>query len=116
MARQRSKRLSESRKSADKPTKLRGREEDASDSDNESADFMEKDKEEEELDRLVLGGGVDFKAQVSQGMDIDSEEESAREDEGAEAEDAGLENVDDADVSTPPFITRTKLTFIALFP
>jgi hypothetical protein len=86
----------------DKPTKRREREEEAGDSGNESADLMEKDEEEEELDRLVLGSGADFKAQLSQGMDIDSEEESAEEDEEAKAEDAGLENVDDADVSTPP--------------
>jgi U3 small nucleolar RNA-associated protein 18 len=71
------------------------------DSDNESLGILEKDAEEEELDRLVLGDGAGFKAQLGQQMDIDFDAASVNEDsvaEGASEREDDLENVDDAEV------------------
>lgn len=62
---------------------------------------MEKDEEEEELARLVLGDGLGFKAQLGQQMDLDidggSEEEESMVEEDSEGE-ARLENIDDAEL------------------
>lgn len=110
MPRQRSKKLSADRKPAEKAVVRSVPEENSSDSDNESDDSMAKDDEEDELERLVLGDRGDFKAQLSNTMDVDDEEHSAKEDGEEEGEDeAGLENVDDADVGTPPCLTGTIL-------
>ncbi|KAN0122009.1 WD40 repeat-like protein [Hyaloscypha variabilis] len=71
------------------------------DSDNESLGILEKDAEEEELDRLVLGDGAGFKAQLGQQMDIDFDAASVNEDsvaEGASEREDDLENVDDAEL------------------
>jgi U3 small nucleolar RNA-associated protein 18 len=62
---------------------------------------LEKDEEEEELARLVLGDGLGFKAQLGQQMDLamdgGSEEEESMVEEDSEGE-ARLENIDDAEV------------------
>ncbi|PQE29299.1 hypothetical protein CJF30_00004367 [Rutstroemia sp. NJR-2017a BBW] len=87
---------------------------------DESDDMMEKDEDEEELDRLVLGDDAGFASQWGQDMDLDMEpggdDEGDRDEE--ENEDIGLEGVDDADLffldagpSTVPqdaLIQRTK--------
>lgn len=68
-------------------------------SDNESIDMMDKDSDEEELDRLVLGDGAGFTAQLGQDMEFDSEDDAEGENgEDEEEEDVGIEGVDDADV------------------
>jgi U3 small nucleolar RNA-associated protein 18 len=63
--------------------------------------LLEKDEEEEELARLVLGDGLGFKAQLGQQMDLDmdggSEEGESIVEEDSEGE-ARLENIDDAEV------------------
>jgi U3 small nucleolar RNA-associated protein 18 len=115
MLRQRSKKLSDSRKTDAKSREVHAldfaHERDQSESDNESLDIQAKDDEEEELDRLVLGDGAGFKTQlnydINMGYDEDSQSdrEVIEKDEDAEG---GLENVDDADVSkTPPFSTMS---------
>jgi len=74
-----------------------------SDSDNESLGMLEKDAEEEELDKLVLGDGAGFKAQLGHHMDLDIEaasENGAGLADGDSGGEAGLENVDDAEVRT----------------
>lgn len=76
-------------------------------SDNGSIDMMDKDSDEEELDRLVLGDGAGFTAQLGQDMDFELEEDSEGEnDEVKEQEDAGIEGVDDADVWFCPAIWK----------
>jgi U3 small nucleolar RNA-associated protein 18 len=98
MPRQRSKKLSTSRETAQSHVPEPERSNDQSDSDNDS---LEKDEEEEELDRLVLGNGAAFKVQLGQNMDVDIKDDSENgaplEEEESEAE-VGLENVDDAEV------------------
>ncbi|ESZ94629.1 hypothetical protein SBOR_4976 [Sclerotinia borealis F-4128] len=70
-----------------------------SDSDNESIDMMDKDSDEEDLDRLVLGDGAGFTAQLGQDMDFELEENSEGEmGEDEEQEDVGIEGVNDADL------------------
>ncbi|RDL29926.1 putative UTP18 Possible U3 snoRNP protein involved in maturation of pre-18S rRNA [Venustampulla echinocandica] len=72
-----------------------------SESDNDSADPMEKDAEEEELDRLVLGYGTTFRAQLGQETDMDYGQGSENDDFTAQENDEGndgLEGVDDADL------------------
>jgi len=63
---------------------------------------LEKDEEEEDLDRLVLGDSAGFKALLGQNMDMDyarsSEERDGILDDSSDAV-GGLEDVDDADVS-----------------
>jgi U3 small nucleolar RNA-associated protein 18 len=98
MPRQRSKKLSASRQTEDSSAAER---EERSDIDNDSTGLLEKDEEEEELARLVLGDGLGFKAQLAQQMDLDmdggSEEEEGMVEEDSEGEDR-LENIDDAEV------------------
>lgn len=68
-------------------------------SDNESVNMMDKDSDEEELDRLVLGDGAGFTAQLGQDMDFESEDnEEGEKGQDEEREDIGIEGVDDADV------------------
>lgn len=109
MPRQRSKKLSAGRK-AESENVIKPANEDIqynedSDSDNESVEILEKDAEEEELDRLVLGGGFGFKAQFGTDMDmldgIADGEENEDVDQDSEGE-AGLEGIDDADVRNLP--------------
>jgi len=107
MPRQRSIKLSASRKTAQDSVPEPNQEKDPEISDNESLDIHEKDAEEEELERLVFGDGSTFKVQLGQGKDVDYEEDSdgSKDSQGADAEgDGGLGEVDDADVrTTPPF-------------
>jgi hypothetical protein len=106
MPRQRSKKLSASRKTVQQPVSEQPhvseleRERDQSESENDSLDILEKDSDEEELDRLVLGDQGEFSAQLGNDMDLNQaegfEESGAGEEDGDE--EGGLENVDDADV------------------
>lgn len=66
----------------------------------ESADMTEKDEDEDELDRLVLGDDTGFTSQLGQDMDLDLEGEGEEDgdDEELQNADIGLEGVDDADV------------------
>lgn len=107
MPRQRSKKLSESHKTAEDAAPEVRHEEPRAGSDNEGSEDLEKDEEEEELDRLVLGDGSAFMAQLGLQMDVDYEErsdgESGLDEEGGS--EAGLEGVDDTDVNaTPPIL------------
>jgi len=100
MARQRSKKLSESRKATQQPAPvaLDDAEEDFSDNDSSEP---ESEADDAELDRLVLGGG-DFMTELSREVDIEGSsggEEDLEEELGLGGEDEGLEGVDDADVS-----------------
>jgi U3 small nucleolar RNA-associated protein 18 len=102
MSRQRSKKLSNSRKAEEQSIPELQRHESEEQSHNESLEMLEKDSDEEELDRLVLGDDAGFMAQLGGDMDIDEEE--SEEGEGAAGEsDAGegLEGIDDADVKPP---------------
>lgn len=109
MPRQRSKKLSLGRESAEASTENSAQtfetESLHSESDNDSDEIMDKDEEEEELDRLVLGDGGAFKAQLLQGAAHDGKDDSysdagpSGEDEAAEGD---LEDVDDADVRMTP--------------
>ncbi len=106
MPRQRSKKLSASRKTEQADGSGFETQKEQIDSENESIEANEKDEEEEELDRLVLGDGTNFRAQLRQHMDLDSEGEPEEGDQADEEEpevDGSLENVDDSDVRiTPP--------------
>lgn len=105
MPRQRSKKLSESRKTKHGDATELQRSEDEQESENERLGMLEKDSDEDELDRLVLGDGAGFMAKLGQEMNLDANEDDKRE-EGASDEDGegreGLEGVDDADVKDPP--------------
>jgi U3 small nucleolar RNA-associated protein 18 len=98
MPRQRSKKLTASRQTENSSAPER---EERSDTENDSTGLLEKDEEEEELARLVLGDGLGFKAQLGQQMDLamdgGSEEEESMVEEDSEGE-ARLENIDDAEV------------------
>lgn len=106
MPRQRSKKLSASRKAESSTvadfSKDEAQHQGDSDSDNGS-EILDKDAEEEELDRLVLGDGFGFKAildkdtNMQDGESEDGENDSVDQDSEGEA---GLEGVDDADVSS----------------
>jgi U3 small nucleolar RNA-associated protein 18 len=103
MPRQRSKKISSSRVAEEKTARKEVWDSEPEYSDNASLDISEKDEDEEELERLVLGDGATFKAQLGMDMDLDKEDlEGNGREEDLEAE-VGLENVDDADVSTPPY-------------
>ena len=103
MPRQRSKKLSASRatEKSSAPEVERFEESSDSDSSNESGGRIEKDEEEEELDRLVLGNGTSFMAQSGRSEDVDvsyGQERGAGLADDDSEEDGGLENVDDAEV------------------
>ena len=102
MPRQRPKKLAVGRQTEGKSTSERGQQSGSdSDSDNESLGMLEKDAEEEELDRLVLGDGAGFKAQLGHQMEVDiniSPENANEVVDGDSEGEAGLENVDDAEV------------------
>lgn len=103
MPRQRSKRLSETRKSLQKPNPPAQDEREQDDGDNESVDVMEKDEDEHELERLVLGDEAGFMAQLDhEGTEDENEdlEEAGLEAEvGLDGVEQNLEVVDDAEVS-----------------
>ncbi|KAH7400387.1 U3 small nucleolar RNA-associated protein-like protein [Cadophora sp. MPI-SDFR-AT-0126] len=105
MPRQRSKKLIASRAVESKPSAAEDPVSDHTNSDNESDESnneslisVEKDEEEEELDKLVFGDGAGFKAMLGHGMGVNLEDKvegNVVEEEGSEA---GLEQVDDADL------------------
>ncbi|KAE8449383.1 hypothetical protein EG329_008284 [Mollisiaceae sp. DMI_Dod_QoI] len=101
MPRQRSKKLSASRKVETDVSADVAIDEDQSESDNESVNILEKDAEEEELDKLVLGDGFGFKAQLGKDTEMQyggsEDEEDDAVDQDSEGE-PGLEDVDDADL------------------
>lgn len=107
MPRQRSKKLSAEKTESGTVARIHPEDiqhEEHSESDNESVEsiqILEKDAEEEELDRLVLGGGFGFNAQFSKDVDMLAEESQDEENEDIDQDpedEAGLEGVDDADV------------------
>lgn len=105
MPRQRSKKLTASRKTAEKPLPDPVSDDSQSESEHESLEISDQDEEEEDLARLVLGDGATFKDQLAQDMDIDGGENSDDHETSGEAEEGeeGLEGIDDADVRiTPP--------------
>ena len=104
MPRQRSKKLSSSRKTGREILPELQRHEDEQESDNESLGMLDKDSDEEELDRLVLGDGAGFMAQLERDMNVDEkkdEEDGERVSDDEEEGEGGLEGVDDADVKIP---------------
>jgi len=118
MPRQRSKKLSASRKTVQEPVPAIHNEDEQFGSDNEDLEILEKDAQEEELDKLVLGDGSAFMAQLGGGMDVDSEEGSdvAEELEDENDGEGGLEGVDDADVrTTPPFVHLSWTNMLEAF-
>jgi hypothetical protein len=73
------------------------------DSENERMDMSDKDEEEDELERLVMGDDAGFRAHLSMGnMEVNEEEEPKKEgaEEGDVEAESDLENVNDADVRT----------------
>jgi U3 small nucleolar RNA-associated protein 18 len=107
MPRQRSKKLSEGRKAFKQPTSPAQDEREQDGSDKESVDIMEKDEDEQELEKLVLGDEAGFMAHLDHG-DAGYEDEDLEEEEDLEAEvgldvEEILEDVDDAEVG-PAFV------------
>lgn len=105
MPRQRSKKLDASRSKEEKPAPKAEHQDQDSGSDIESDDgslqSLEKDEEEEDLDRLVFGDDAGFKAMLGQSMDVDSDNSNEEIEEAEDGADAGgLEDVDDAEVRT----------------
>lgn len=101
MSRQQTKTISRSREAPRSPVHSVDSGDEESGSENEGSDIMEKDEDEEELDRLVLGDSAGFLERLGGHMDL---EEEGNLDGGEEADleaDVGLEGVDDADVTTP---------------
>lgn len=108
MPRQRSKKLSSSRTAAP-PARAQAQEidydENESDfgSGDESQDLevLEKDAEEDEFERLVLGDAAGWKSEMGKEMDVDVDESQSEGDDvqGDNGEGVGLEGMDDADVS-----------------
>ena len=121
MPRQRSRKLSEGHKAVQKPNSPAKDEREHDDIDIESTAAMEKDEDELELDKLVLGNGAGLI------MEPDREEEEYQDeaselgleaDLGLKDEERNLENVDDADVRKLPLsTTNLQLTIkIAFLP
>lgn len=79
--------------------------EEEEESENESLGMLEKDSDEEELDKLVLGDDAGFMAQLGGDMDVDEEDSEdfngVAEESGKEED--GLEGSDDADVNHQSF-------------
>ena len=104
MPRQRSKMLSSSRKTGQKSVPELQRYGDEEESDNGSLGMLDKDEDEEELDRLVLGDGAGFMAQLERDMNVNEdkdEEDGENVSDDDEEGEGGLEGVDDADVKIP---------------
>ncbi len=101
MPRQRSKRLSEGRKATQlsEPPIRNNREE--TEDDNERLDAVDKDEDEDELEKLVLGDEAGFLARLDhvEAESIDEVSEAGLEAEvGLGEEEPNLEGVDDAEV------------------
>jgi U3 small nucleolar RNA-associated protein 18 len=113
MPRQRSKKTSASRETAQKSVSDIDQENGQYESGNESVDMQEIGSDEEELDRLVFGNEAEFKAHLGHGIDIDeaggSDGSDAEEAEDEEGE--GLENVNDADVGSPLPLAKSPINF-----
>lgn len=122
MPRQRSKKLTATRKAEfDNVAKIPSEnvhQEEENQSDNESIGILEKDAEEEELDRLVLGGGFGFNAHFSGDTEmldaVSDDGENKAVDQDSEGE-AGLEGIDDADVKCPPKYECSKANISSSF-
>ncbi|KAL3419072.1 U3 small nucleolar RNA-associated protein [Phlyctema vagabunda] len=102
MPRQRSKKLSANRAKSESEPKIEiERHEVESGSESDSIDILEKDEAEDEFERLVLGDEAGFKAELGRNAGADNDEDDSQ-DEGqdgsADAEELGLEGVDDADL------------------
>ena len=101
MPKQRSKRNDAGRKAVVKvPTEFEDRPQQI-DSENDDLEIIQKDEEEDELERLVMGDDAGFKANLGMAdVEMDDVEDSER--NGIKENDAesvsGIENVDDADV------------------
>jgi U3 small nucleolar RNA-associated protein 18 len=110
MPRQRSKKLSAGRKALQEQVPPARDEHEQVESDNESADVMEKDEDEFELDRLVLGDEAGFMARLDrEGMEDEDLEEAGLEAEvGLDEVEGNLEDVDDAEVGL--FIRLHKIS------
>lgn len=119
MPRQRSKKLSSSRKDEEQSIPELQRPEVEDESDNESLGMLEKDSDEEELDRLVLGDDAGFMAQLGGDMEIDedeSEDSTGVVEETGDEED-GLEGVNDEDVRITTLLLLTEAdVYQAFFP
>jgi hypothetical protein len=102
MPRQRSKKLSEGRKTLHQPIKTSNEQKIEDDGHDEGIDNIEKDEDELELDRLVLGDEAGFMAQLEQRDtahdDEDIEETELPVEEDSEADETNLEGIDDAEV------------------
>lgn len=102
MAKQRSKKLSAAQKSAPKDSQSKTPEQNDVESDNESVEMMEKNQDEDDLARLVLGDDAGFMAQLAQktGQDLGADSEDDAEPMDVEGEEAkeNLEDVEDAEV------------------
>jgi U3 small nucleolar RNA-associated protein 18 len=103
MPRQRSKKLSENRKVSQLPTSPTLDEQYKDVSDDESGSEIEKDEDEDHLDKLVLGDGAGFMRQLGQET-LDMEESYSEGDLEAELgldREGDLEGVDDTEVLSP---------------
>jgi hypothetical protein len=105
MARQRTKKIFESRETTQdtKPKVEEFHDFNASDaSDEENVEMMDRDEEEDELERLVLGDSADFMQQIEHEAQQNLEDISEGDEEEGNGEesdaDEGLEAVNDADV------------------
>jgi U3 small nucleolar RNA-associated protein 18 len=118
MPRQRSKKLLEARKAVQQPTPPTQDEREQDESGRETANMMEKDEDELELDRLVLGDGAGFLAELNRKEEEDHGEASEAELEaelGLEDGEENLENVDDADVRKVLFLEYITTNFVYSF-
>lgn len=99
MARQRSKKLSEGRKTKQEDVPRVEHDSEEEISEDESLDAMDKDTDEEDLERGVLGDEGAFRAQLTKGY-VPGKDAESDEDEIADAQavEEGLEGVEDADV------------------
>lgn len=100
---QQTKTLAGGQKISSTPVRAFEPEDEESGSENEGSEIMEKDHDEEELDKLVLGDSAGFFERLGGNIDVDNDGDSDGEREEADlGVDIGLEGVDDADVITPP--------------
>jgi hypothetical protein len=111
MPRQRSRKLSEGRKALQQPTPPAQDEHDQDNSESESVNIMEKDDDEHELDRLVLGDEVGFIAQLDHGdmgdEKEDIEEASLEAEVGLNDIEDNFEGIDDSEVGSCLYIYNT---------
>ena len=87
------------RRSSAKRSKPQDHQEVHGGSDNEEVEDLQKDSDEEELDRLVLGDDAGFLEQLGADTRMSDGGDESSAEAGLE-EEGGLEGVDDADVGT----------------